>query len=133
MKSIVIPAPIQLTLSQPGSEQPQTVAFDLRDLIVWALDSEPAFSASAKALRQSARIEAALRALPGNSSGLLILDDEDVTVIQSAVDAPSKGYPINPARRLLPFIDAIANAKPYTPPAPATTAPTAPAVEPPAA
>ena len=114
MKSIVIPAPIQLTLSQPGSEQPQTVAFGLRDLIVWALDSEPTFSASAKALRQSARIEAALRAL-SESSTELVLDDEDVTALQSALDAPSKGYPISPARRLLPLVDAIANAAAYTP------------------
>lgn len=113
MKSIVIPAPVQLTIPQPGSEQPQTVAFGIRDLIVWALDTDPSFSSGSKALRQAARIEAAIRALPASATEL-ILDDEDVTALQAALDAPSKGYPISPARRLLPLIDAVAQAQPYT-------------------
>ena len=113
MKSVIIPAPVQLTIPQPGSEQPQTVAFGLRDLIVWALDTDPSFSSGSKALRQAARIEAAIRAL-SESATELVLDDEDVTALQSALDAPSKGYPISPARRLLPLIDAISNAASFT-------------------
>lgn len=63
------------------------------------------FNASGAGIRASVRIEAALKAsadLP-----VLSLEESDWTLLVAALREPSTGYPVMPARILLPFIDAV--------------------------
>ena len=70
------------------------------------IDSDRQFVSDAAGLKASLRIEEALE----KADRFLQLEESDWSRLRQASDTPTAGFPLQPARRLLPFINAIQNA-----------------------
>lgn len=104
MRYIEIPEPLQA-----GGQE-----FGVRDLIRAINDRESRFNADGAGVRASCRIDAALDASEGRP--YVRLTDDDWQRLCDALQAPSCGFPVTPARVLVPFIDAITGARDEPPP-----------------
>jgi len=71
----------------------------------WLLNTCKRFNETGTQIRQAMRIEMAFAKTP------IVLSPEDWDAIREAANAPGAPYPVQPARALVPFIDAIDNAK----------------------
>lgn len=117
IKQITIPD----TAIQIGSGDDAS-AMTFTDFVRWTLGTHPSFNSDGQGIRASVRIESQLAA----GGKKLTLDAEDYDRLRSAADSPQGGYPIRPASRLVPFLDAIEGARLLEPdtaepePAPAT-------------
>lgn len=80
--------------------------FGPADLVRWLLDSDKRFVSDAPGIRAAVRIETQL----AKADRFLALEDGDWVKLKEAAESPSVGYPLSPARRLAPFLDAISNA-----------------------
>lgn len=94
MKTIKRPEPIQI-----GTEG-ATFSFD--QFVGFLINTDARFNSDGAGIRSSVRIEAALKA-----EGDLRLEDEDQARLTAVANAPSGGYPTQPARSCLPFVEAI--------------------------
>lgn len=74
------------------------------------LNTDTRFNATGTGIRAAVRIE---RALTRGSE--IFLEEADWTLLRDVVEAPNCLYPLNPARVLVPYVEAIAEAKPDTP------------------
>jgi hypothetical protein len=93
----------------------QTGTYGLNELCLYFVDSCKAFNETGIGIRSSARIDSEIRknvdlAASGTEVQVLILDAIDVDRLASVCEEPDRGYPLTPARILIPFIDAILNA-----------------------
>jgi glycosyltransferase involved in cell wall biosynthesis len=79
--------------------------------IVWLLNTDREFNADGAAIRSAARIESALRVSTIGDSSELHVEEQDYERLRRASESPSAGtYPANPARAVLPWVEAIASA-----------------------
>lgn len=97
MKEITVCEPIKI-----GEDD-----FTLPMFLLWAINTAPAFNNSGVGIRSAVRIERAA----DEANGVIRLDDEDYDRLLAVVKKPDAGYPINPARVVLPFLDAIEGAE----------------------
>lgn len=107
MRKILIPADI---LEVAGLPPPTDFRWFARVIV----DSQEEANKDAAGLRAGARIDAALaddpRVANPAAQDCVLLEEHDWQLLKRTVEAPTKGYPINPARKLLPFINAICDA-----------------------
>ena len=72
--------------------------------------ADPKYNESAQGARSAMRVEQAFVA--GKQSGHVVLSDEDHKVLAEVLENPTeKHYPLRPAARLLPWIDAVSQAR----------------------
>ena len=91
----------------------ETRTFGFKDLVLWALNSDTRFNQDGPGIKSSIRIELALE----KAETEVTLKAEDHSRLAEALGSPSsigggRGYPISPARKLAPFIDAVEHATP---------------------
>lgn len=89
-----------------------------RELVRWAIDNDQRFNGSAPGIRAAVRIERALEKAKG---WICIEQDGDFALLKESVETPvltpdqanrpRAGYPINPARKVLEFVEDIMGAK----------------------
>lgn len=79
--------------------------------IVWSLATHPTFNTDAAGIRSAVRIERKLEGVRDNGERSFILDQEDFNRLRQAVEAPHGGYPVRPGSRMLPFVDAVCDAR----------------------
>lgn len=106
------------------------VEYNFHTFVEHMINNEPRFNNSGPGIRAGARIEAALKKIDvvstnGHDVASLSLEESDWKLLQESVESPAKGYPelarmdadgkivasIGIGRFLLPFIDAIRDAK----------------------
>ena len=103
MRTIEIPS---LALDVNNS----TETIDFSWFVGALLNQDSRFNQTGAGIRRAVRIERALER--GKPVGAFVLDEADWFELSEAAEHPSAGYPIAQARRLMPFIQAIAAAKP---------------------
>ena len=81
--------------------------------VTWLLNTDREFNTDGVSIRSAMRIENALNASDSNEEAPMVqLDEQDWERLKRAAEAPSQGgYPVQPARGALPWIDAIVSAK----------------------
>jgi len=90
--------------------------FGALDLVRWLIDNDKHFNSDGSGVRAGARIETQLE----KAKHFLALEDADWVKLKEAADSPnvsggmfgggSNAYPVQPARRLEPFLTAIQDA-----------------------
>ncbi len=95
--------------------------FGLPDLLEFLINTDDQFNADGAGIRSGVRVETAIAAFRAGPIGdPLPLEDQDWERAKNAAEKPTmRGqpgmYPIQPARKVTPFVDAIANAKTQAP------------------
>ncbi|MEN6535515.1 MAG: hypothetical protein ABFD89_17760 [Bryobacteraceae bacterium] len=95
--------------------------FIFEGLMVWAINGDKRFNQDGPGIRASVRIETELAKLPPiakedqtQEPRFLVLKQEDQALLLDSLVNPQQmnggGYPLTPARVLLPWIDAVENA-----------------------
>lgn len=112
-REITLPAPLRLGPEPEGDAADTRPEFGVPELLAWAVNNEPAFNRDGPGIRAGARIEAALAtwAATDPHPATLRIDAAAWKIASEVLETPTAGYPITPARRLLPFLDAIATAR----------------------
>ena len=100
--SVKFPAALALTV---GDKQ---VEWGGIELCGYLMDTQPQFNMDAAGLRAGARIEIALTGKTNTDP--LTIEWRDLELLQKAADKPRNGYPVQPARRALPYVDALNDA-----------------------
>lgn len=91
--------------------------FGVPELVRWAVNSQPSFNSDGPGIRRGGRLEAAV-AEPGPWT----LAEDDWVALREALEAPhvargqrgeplGPAYPIAPAHRLVPLLDAVSAAR----------------------
>lgn len=133
MREITLPEPLQIGAPPTDGEPDTRTEFGVPELLTWLIDSEPAFNSDGVGIRAGARIESAilewrskdeLPEIVTTSTATAIelatgcgeipslrLDTADWELVSKHIEKPKGPYPVTPARRLRPHIDAIAAAK----------------------
>lgn len=111
MKYVAIPQATQ-TNGQPITINgaPTTGHAIMRLLVMHAINTQRSFTTTADGLRLGVKIEAALDLacpIEGDGKAVLTLEDAHWSALRPCVESPEQGYPLTPARLLLPFVDAI--------------------------
>lgn len=86
-----------------------TADFSFASFVSWILDNDSRFTRDAAGLRSGKRIISPVEAATTGED--IELDAADWRMLCDAAKAPSQGYPVRPARLVLPYIDAIEAAK----------------------
>jgi hypothetical protein len=81
--------------------------------VTWLLNTDREFNIDGVSIRSAMRIENALNASTSDDEAATVqLDEQDWERLKRAAESPSQGgYPVQPARGALPWIDAITGAK----------------------
>jgi hypothetical protein len=103
MKKIKVPGTPESLRGMVTREGP--VEFTFQKFVTYLLNSCKEFSADGQALRSGVRIEFAL------DSESVILREEDWSKLKNCALNPGVPYPCNPARAVVPYIDAIEDAE----------------------
>ena len=102
MKIITIPK--HTIPSLPKDAEPAGFSW----FVTWLLNSDREFNTDGVSIRSAMRIENALK----DAGHEVKLDEQDWERLKRAAESPSQGgYPVQPARGALPWIDAILSAK----------------------
>jgi hypothetical protein len=80
------------------------------DFIRWSLATHPLFNQEVNGCRSALRIEAEVKKVEAGSDRLAI-ELDDFNRLRKAVESPHGGYPIRPALRMMPFVDAVCEAR----------------------
>lgn len=105
LKTIIIP-----DVSLPvGDGQPE---LDFRRFAKWLVTTHPRYNTDADGIRAAARLD---RLLDDEALAEIVLDTDDWQRLRDAAEKPHGGYPIRPAHRMLPIVEAIVEAKGYKP------------------
>jgi hypothetical protein len=117
-----------ITVKDPASGEPIVIGdkpytYSMPQLVKWLVDTCKAFNESGVGIRASVRIEQTF-AVGDVAPVSVTLSEEDWQRLRDAAETPDSGYPsltardgdkvlaqIPLARQMLPFIDAIAEAK----------------------
>lgn len=85
---------------------------DFAGFIRWTIATHPNFNQDAAGIRAAARLERKFEYITGTEPPKSFdLDAEDLQRLRVAVENPQGGYPIRPAHRMLPFVDAVVDAQ----------------------
>lgn len=87
--------------------------YTAREIMLWAIASQPQFTESMPGLLSAQRIDTAAR----KDAAPIVLDNEDHERLTKAILEPRGGYPLNPPLALLPLLQEIqaATDEPETP------------------
>jgi hypothetical protein len=98
--------------------------FGMLNFVDYLINTQPQFNSDKPGLQSSTRIEVAMTGRKQDSP--LRFEWRDLERIIEAAEKPRNGYPIGPARKILPFIDSLEcaievdeDAAPLPPPEPA--------------
>lgn len=104
-----------ISLTRPGIDVIGSEPIGVRYLVRWVIDHDARFVSSGPGIRAGVRIDAALKEAEGEDH-LFIEQDNDLALVRDAVENPvgvrgqPLGYPCSQPRKLLPYIDDIAQA-----------------------
>lgn len=101
MKSITPATPLEIN----GGEH----KFGTPELIRWAIDTWATFNGSGRGVRSALRIDQAL-AKHAAGGETIDLEESDYELLVKELEEPPSPYPVQPARALVPHIDAIVTA-----------------------
>lgn len=73
--------------------------YTARDVMHWAIRTQPQFTENMPGMLSAARIDTAIR-----RDGVVVLDNEDHERLVKAIAEPRGGYPIQPPHPLLPLL-----------------------------
>lgn len=85
-------------------------SLDFKAVLRWLLATSQQYNTDSHGIRAAVRLEGHIEAIEMGAD-LFVLDNEDWNRLKSAIEAPVGGYPIRPASRMLPFVDAVVDAK----------------------
>lgn len=103
--TIVAPSEV---LKLGGGEDADQMRFI--DFIRWSLATHPVFNHDANGCRSAVRIEAQMKRVEAGSNSFVV-EFEDFNRLRKAVESPHGGYPVRPALRMMPFVDAVCEAR----------------------
>jgi hypothetical protein len=102
---------VTLTVELPdGSKKSEEIELSALEVYAYLSDSDNEFNSDLKGTKSSMRIDTAIRNAKKESLSYLVLEEEDWKRLKNAAEKPSAGYPIRPAKRIQPFIEAVINA-----------------------
>ncbi len=107
MKTIVVPE--ELTLGEGAGNAAAPVKFGFAQFVVAVLNIDGRFNQDLLGVRSAVKLEALVKGARAGSD--LALEDADHELLRAAVERPTHGYPLTPARLAAPFIEAILSAK----------------------
>ncbi len=85
---------------------------DFVGFIRWTIATHANYSQDAAGIRAASRLERKFEYVVGTEPPKNFdLDAEDLQRLRVAVENPQGGYPIRPAHKMLPFVDAVVDAK----------------------
>lgn len=121
MPTIPLPEPILIGLPPAENEEDKRGKFGLPQLLGWLVDRDYRFNSDGPGIRTGSRVDMACR----SANGALDLDDDALKLVAECLEQPQMRrinpmtgaaetvpleYPIQPARALLPFLEAVAGA-----------------------
>jgi hypothetical protein len=85
---------------------------DFAGFIRWTLATHASYNHDAAGIRAAVRLERKFEYIIGTEpTKSFDLDAEDLQRLRVAVENPLGGYPIRPAHKMLPFVEAVVDAK----------------------
>lgn len=119
-REITLPEPLKIGAPPADGKEDTRDSFGVPQLLLWAINSQPAFNQTGPGIRAAVRIEKPcldwLNAPADDKPETLRIEDDAWKLAKEALEAPAPGadgnaYPFQPTRVLLPLIDAVATAR----------------------
>lgn len=98
--------PLPSKAKDPESGKLVDAPFTFVGLVNWFIDGDKRFVSDGAGIRSAGRIAQQLE----KAGHFLALEEADWVKLKEAAESPSVPYPLNPPRRLAPFLEAIASA-----------------------